>query len=110
MKQLTEFLAKEGFIFKDFKLVEPKEIGSRKKIEIYDTNDINGYYVSVFLVNQKSRFLIKNAKEIELLRDKLSEVKNHKFKKNIFIVHSPMCSKAMHYFEEKNWIVYNGFM
>jgi hypothetical protein len=79
MKQLTEFLASKGFIFKEFTKVEPKEIGSRKKIEVYDSNDINGHYISIFVINQKSRFLIKNAKEIELLRDKLIDIKNHNF-------------------------------
>jgi hypothetical protein len=110
MKQLTEFLASEGFIFQEFKKVEPKEIGSRKKIEIYNTIDTNGHYIAIFVVNQKSRFLIKNAKEIEVLRDKLIEVKEHNFKKNIFIIKSPVCSKAINYFKENDWIVYNDSM
>jgi len=110
MKELTEFLSSKGFIFKEFKEVLPKEIGSRKKIKIYSAINIQKEYVSIFIINQKSRFLIKNSKEIEVLKDNLIAFKGHNLKKNIFIIKSSICSKAINYFEKNNWIVYNDFV
>jgi hypothetical protein len=90
--------------------IDPKAIKSRKKISILSCTEINSNFVSIFVIDQKSRFLIKNAKEIIELKDRLILQENHNFKKNIFMIKSQVCSKAINHFKDQKWIVYNDFM
>ena len=111
MKQITVFLNNKKYLFKKFNEVEPKLLGSRKKIKIYDTCDKNNNLISIFIIDAKSRFLIKNAKELELLNNKLKDYKNHNFKKTLILISSPLCSKAKIYMkDELKWKVYDDFM
>ena len=110
IKELTGFLNEKGYLFKKVTTIEPKEIKSRKKICILSCTDINSHFVSIFIIDQKSRFLIKNAKEIIELKDRLILHEDHNFKKNIFIIKSEVCSKAINHFKESKWVVYNDFM
>ena len=107
MKKITGLLQEKGYIFTIFEKIEPKLLKSRKKILIYTGIDIKKQYISVFIVEQKSRFLIKNAKEILLLHEKLISYKEHNFKKNIIFINSPLCSKAKSFLKENKWIVYD---
>lgn len=110
IKETTAFLNLKGYLFSQFKKIEPKQINSRKKIDIYSCLDIKNHFISLFIINQKSRFLIKNAKEIIELKDRLVLVEDHNYKKNILIIKSDICSKALEYFKQNRWIVYNDFM
>ena len=111
MKSITTFLNKKNFLFKKFNIIEPKDLGSRKKIQIFDTCDKNNNLISIFIIQSKSRFLIKNAKELELLNNKLKDYKDHNFKKTLILISSPLCSKAKVYMkDELNWKVYDDFM
>ena len=110
IKEITTFLNSKDFLFSSFESIEPKQLQSRKKIEIYSCTDIKKHFISVFVIDQKSRFLIKNAKEIDDLKNRLILLENHNFKKNIIIIKSPLCSKALNYFKENKWIVYNDIM
>jgi len=110
IKNLTSFLNTKDFLFSSFVKIEPKQINSRKKIQIFSACDIKKNFVSIFVIDQKSRFLIKNAKEIIELKDRLALKEDHNFKKNIFIIKSEVCSKAINHFKENKWITYNDFM
>jgi len=110
MKELTSYLANKDYLFKKFDKIEPKLIGSRKKIDIYDCCNVNNSLISVYVINQKSRFLIKNAKELELLNSKLKEFKDHNFKKTLIVISSPLCSKAKKYMQELKWKIYDDFV
>ncbi len=110
IKDLTAFLTTKDYLFSVFKKIEPKQLNSRKKIEIYSTVDIKKNFISIFIVDAKSRFLIKNAKELIVLKDKLALMEEHNFKKNIFIIKSDICSKAKQYLKENKWIIYDDFM
>jgi len=111
MKDITTFLNNKNFLFKKFNTVEPKSLGSRKKILIFDTCDIKNNLISIFIINSKSRFLIKNAKELELLNNKLKDYKDHNFKKTLVLISSPLCSKAKAYMKnELNWKIFDDFM
>jgi len=110
IKDITDFLLQKGYLFSSFVKIEPKQLNSRKKILIYSTIDTNKHFISVFIIEQKSRFLIKNSKEIIELKNRLTVEEKHNFKKNIVIVKSAICSKAVNYFKENKWIVYNDFM
>ena len=63
MKKIVEYLQTKNIIFKSFKEVAPKELGSRKKIEIYVGVDLKGYYAVVMRVEKKSRVLRKEVGE-----------------------------------------------
>ena len=66
MKRVTEFLTTKGFLFSSFKVVNPSQLESRKKIEIYSGCDIQKHFVSIFVIEQKSRFVLKNAKNLNV--------------------------------------------
>ena len=86
IKELTGFLGKKGFLFRKINNIEPKTINSRKKITIFSCTDDKSNFVSIFIIDQKSRFLIKNAKEIIQLKDRLVLEENHNYKKNILLI------------------------
>jgi len=111
MKNITTFLNNKEFLFKKFNLIEPKLLGSRKKIKIYDTCDKKNNLISIFIIESKSRFLIKNAKELELLNNKLKLLQDHNFKKTLILISSPLCSKAKAYMkDELKWKIFDDFM
>ena len=109
MKNITSFLNKKGFLFEKFNKIETKSLNSRKKILIYDTCDIKRNLISVYIIDSKGRFLIKNAKELELLNDKLKLYKEHNYKKTLILISSPLCSKAKVYMKNLKWKVYDDF-
>ncbi len=110
MKRVTEFLATKGFLFSDLKAIKTSQLGSRKKIEIYSGCDIKKHFISIFVVEQKARFVVKNGKELGLLRDKLKLVEEHNFKFNLLLIKGEICSKSIKELENDNWKIYNDFM
>ncbi len=111
MKNITSFLSQKGFLFKKFNSIEPKTLGSRKKIQIFDTCNNKNNLISIFVIESKSRFLIKNAKELELLNNKLKITQDHNFKKTLILISSPLCSKAKAYMKDQlKWKVFDDFM
>ena len=111
MKNITSYLNKKDFLFKQLNQIEPKTLGSRKKLIIYDACDTKNNLISIFIIESKSRFLIKNAKELEVLNNKLKYLQDHNFKKTLILISSPLCSKAKAYMkEELKWKVYDDFM
>jgi Ribonuclease G/E len=109
MKNITSFLNDKNQLFKKFEEIETKVLGSRKKILIYDACDIKNNLISVFVLESKTRFLVKNAKEIEILNEKLKHYKDHNFKKTFILISSPLCSKAKKYMVDLKWKIYDDF-
>lgn len=110
MKELTTYYSNKNIIFKDIKQIEPKELGSRKKIEIYCATSIESNYFCIFKIDAKSRFLRKNADDLMLMEQKLSSYIGHNFKKKEIIINSPLCSKAKDYLKTNSWSVRVDFM
>jgi len=108
MKELVNLLLKKNYIYKSLKEIDKKILGSRKKIEIYEGVDTNSYYAAIFILVQKSRFLRKNADELEMLLDKLKVVQDHNYKKKLLIYQMPLCSKAKEMMKESGWILINA--
>ena len=105
MKRIVALLQKRGILFSTLTPIDPKLLKTRKKIEIYEGVDLGGYYVAIFAITQKSRFLRKNAEEIEELYRRLIALREHNFKKKILIYEMPLCSKAMAQMREAKWIL-----
>lgn len=110
MKELTQYYTNKNIIFKTINSLEPKEIGSRKKIQIYTATSIKSEYYVIFIINSKSRFLKKNADELMAMCEKLSSHVEHNFKRKELLISSPLCSKARAYLKENKWSVRVDFM
>ncbi len=103
MKEIVELLLKRNMIFKKLHPIDKKALGTRKKIEIYEGVDLHSNYVAIFYLRQKSRFLRKNAEELEGLLEKLKRLQDHNFKKRLLLYEMPLCSKAKAMLKERGW-------
>ncbi len=103
MKQTVEKLADCGIICKKLRMITPKELGSRKKVEIMTGVDIKGYYCSVFHLVKKSRVLRKEANEMMELHKRLEEYQDTRIKKKYIWIEAPLCSKAKALMESEGW-------
>lgn len=110
MKKLTNYFLNKNILFKEITEVKPKVLKSRKKIEIYCATSIKKEYFAIFIINAKSRFLIKNAKELLILEGILASYKEHNFKKRVLLINSPLCSKAKAFLRDQKWSVQIDFM
>lgn len=110
MKNLTKYYLNKDILFKEIKEVSVKDLGSRKKIEIYVATSVFKDYYAIFLINSKSRFIRKNAEDLIILCEKLAQLQEHNFKKKELLISSPLCSKAKKFLKENKWSVRVDFM
>ncbi len=103
MKALVEILRVNGRIYKTLRKIDLKNLGTRKKFELYEGVDLKSYYSAIFWVKQKSRFLRKDADIYEGLYEKLKVLQDHNFKYKILIYDMPFCSKAKALMKERGW-------
>ncbi len=103
MKEVIEFFLSKKLIFKKLRQIDNKKLSTRKKIEIYEGVDLHGNYAALFILTQKSRFLRKNADEIEELFERLKILQDHNFKKKLFFYDMPFCKKAKLLMKERGW-------
>ncbi len=106
MKEIVEYLQKKQIIFKSFKEVSPKELGSRKRVSLYVGVNLKGYYALVMCVQKKSRVLRKEAGELMLLHEKLEKYIDSKIMKKYLYIKAPLCSHAKVMLEEQGWRVW----
>lgn len=109
MREITEYYSKKNILFKEFKEILPKEIKSRKKIKIYVASGVDMKFYAIFVLEQKSRFLRKNADELMLLCDNLARYLGHNFKIKELLYNGEMCSKAKEYLKDCYWNVRFNF-
>ena len=107
MKQIVDFLQYKNIIFKSFKEVVPKEIGSRKRVQLFVGINLKGYYALVMKLEKKSRVLRKEVGELMMLHEKLEIYIDSSIKKKYIIIRAPLCSKAKTMLEEGGWKVYH---
>ena len=110
MKEITNYYQNRNIIFKDFKEIQPKDLGSRKKITIYCATSVEKNYYAIFIVDAKSRFIRKNANDLIELCEVLAKYLDHNFKKKELLISSPLCSKAKTFLKENGWSVRVDFM
>jgi len=110
LKNITNYFLQKDVLFKQIEEIKPKELASRKKVEIYYALGIDKNYYAIFIINTNSRFIRKNAEDLMLLTQKLIDLKEHNFKKKILLISSPLCSKAKALLKENGWSVKNDFM
>ncbi len=110
MKKLTTYYTNKNILFRDVKQITPKEIGSRKKIDIYAATSVDSNFYAIFIVDSKSRFIRKSANDLMELCEKLSIHLDHNFKKKELLISSPLCSKAKEYLKQNDWSIRVDFM
>ncbi|MDX1809392.1 MAG: hypothetical protein R3331_07620 [Sulfurospirillaceae bacterium] len=106
MKNILDFLAIKKIVFRVLEKIDPTLLKSRKKLEIYSGVNEKSFYGTIFVVNQKSRFVVKNAAEIIELEQRLESYKKHSYKHKYLIIGSPFCSHAKKYLIENQWRVF----
>jgi len=103
LKEILEFFTKKNIFFKSFREVDKALLKTRKKLIIYVSTDNKSNYHSIFIVEQKSRFLLRNAIELVSIEANLQNLEKHNFKYKHLLVSAQKCSKASSYLKEKGW-------
>ena len=103
MNTFVDLLLSKNMIFKKLHPIDLKLLGTRKKIKIYEGVDLHSNYCALFHLVQKSRFLRKNADDLEALFEKLKILQDHNYKKKILLYDMPFCSKAKALMKERGW-------
>jgi hypothetical protein len=103
MKELVEHLASRGILCRRLERVEPKKLGTRKRVEIYRGIETDDYYCLVIVLRKKSRILRKEAEELEELHCRLEEKMGAKIKRSYLLYGAPLCSKAAAWLRERGW-------
>jgi hypothetical protein len=106
MKELVEHLASRGIVCRRLERVEPKKLGTRKRVEIYRGIETDDYYCLVLVLRKKSRILQKEAEELEELHRRLEEKMGAKIKRSYLLYDAPFCSKAAAWLRERGWRIF----
>jgi hypothetical protein len=108
MKEIVELLADRGILCRRLERVEPRELGSRKRVEIYEGTATDDYFCMVMVLRKKSRVLQKEARELLDLHRKLEEKKEARIKRRYLLIDAPLCSRAATLLEEAGWKIFRA--
>ena len=108
MKEIVEYLKEHGIICKSLKERAPKELGSRKRVEIYFGVNLEDYYCAVMVLEKKSRVLRKEAAQLMELHRRLEGLEDTKILKKYILIKAPLCSHAKVMLEEDGWTVWHS--
>ncbi len=106
MKEIVHVLQENNLIFKSLKPISIKELGSRKKIDLYLGVDLKKYYVCIIHICKKSKIVSKEALEIMEFHKKLEIFNESKITKKYIYIQAPLCLKAKALFKEQKWRVW----
>ncbi len=105
MKSVLEKIG-SGTLFSSLVTIDKTVLHTRKKMTILSGIDLKSFYHLMFDMEQKSRFVMKNAKEILALEEQVVLHVNHRFKHKHLLLNAPLCSHAQKYLEEEGWRIY----
>lgn len=105
--EIVDILIEKSIVCKQLTLVENKKLDTRKNIACFLGVDTKTNYIGVWRRFSKSRFLVKEFEEFIILKERLEALGSHRVLKNLLIVDSPICSKALHVMDKKGWKVHN---
>jgi len=103
VKEIVEVLARKGVVCRRLERVEPRELASRKRVEIYHGVMANDYYCMALVLRKKSRILKKDAEEFMELHRRLEERMDANIKRRYLLFDAPLCSQAADRLREKGW-------
>ncbi len=107
MKERIDRLRKAKLLFTKTERIDPKAMGVKKRVDILKCVDQNSFYHFIIFIDAKSRFLQKNAEEVEAIYQKTVQFCDHNFKFRHIFIQNGLCSKAKKLLLEKGWKVYN---
>ncbi|MBD3792883.1 MAG: hypothetical protein IE889_01815 [Campylobacterales bacterium] len=105
MKEIVDKLQEHKLLFKSLRPISVKELGSRKKIDLYLGVDTKKYYACIIHIVKKSRILQKEAQELMAFHKALEAHNESVIKKKYIYIQAPLCSKAKALLEENGWVV-----
>ncbi len=105
LKPIIERLNSKSLIYKKLVEVAPKDLGIRNRIRIFCATDPKGYYSAIFIIDQKSRVLVKDIEKFEQILQKLKLYSDHSFKYKLLMLDAPICSKALSGLKSLGWKV-----
>jgi len=91
--------------FTNIEILNPKDFGIRKKVNIYTANNKEENPTIIFHIIQKSRFLQKDVDKIEDLNEIIINKMGVKQYKKAIIINPDLCSKAKNKLELEEWII-----
>jgi len=103
LKKIVDLLCSNGILLKSLNEIDLTILNSRKKVKIFSGVTDKNYFIFIINVEQKSRFVVKNAKEIIDLEKRLEVVENHIYKKKYIVLSSPLCSRARDFLIKDRW-------
>ena len=106
MKKILEIFLAKKIIFKSLKEIKTKELGSRKKVNIYLGVDKKDYYNMITFIEKKSRILIKETEDFVELHRRLEKFTDTKILKKHILIKAPLCSKAKLHLEGLGWSIF----
>ncbi len=109
MKRVLEKISSKT-LFSAFSSLDKTILKSRKKMSLYSGVDTNSFYHVVFQIEQKSRFVFKNAQEVVDFEKIIVLHVNHNYKYKHLLLCAPLCSRAQKYLQEEGWRIYNDVM
>lgn len=107
MKERIDQLRRAKLLFTATQTIDPKAMGVKKRVDILKCVDRNSFYHFIIFIDAKSRFLQKNAEEVEAIYQKTVQFCDHNFKYRHIFIKNGLCSKAKAKLEEKGWKVHN---
>ena len=103
LKKIVDLLCANGILLKSLNEIDLAILNSRKKVKIFSGVTDKNYFIFIIDIEQKSRFVVKNAKEIIDLEKRLEVVGNHIYKKKYIVLSSPLCSRAKNFLTKDRW-------
>ena len=92
-------------LYKHIKTINIKELGIRKKLDVYIANDLKDQNSIIFCISQKSRFLQKDVDKIEEINNIITNSIQEQILSKVILIESPLCSKAQKKLENLQWKV-----
>ncbi|BAF70280.1 hypothetical protein [Nitratiruptor sp. SB155-2] len=102
MKKLVEKL-KNRELFQQLRQVDLVSLGIKKRWELFEGVNEKKEYILVLRIARKSRFLVKDAQELESVSALVAKELGHNFKKRYLLLQAPLCSKAAEYLKKRGW-------
>lgn len=103
MKNLIDILNSNNIILKKIEKIDLSNLNSRQKIDLFSGVNESKYYMAVFMVTNKSRFVKSSAIKLIELEKRLEIYVNHIYKNRVLVITSPLCSKAKSFLKEDKW-------
>lgn len=105
MKRVLEKISSKT-LFSSFSPLDKAILKSRKKMSLFCGVDTHSFYHIVFEVEQKSRFVVKNAQEVIDFEKAMALHVSHNYKYKHLLLCAPLCSSAQKYLKEEGWRIY----